>query len=377
MIAEFAAMAYSAEVIRPIYVAVRTALAISLFWLAPRVIRSVDSMISVVRAATLGVGLTVTLMILSSLPFTKGLVATTVFSIPYLEPAAQSTVAHYTSFIETATRGRSLVGVSILSGAFINTFWPLIALSVRLPYLSQRWRNVGRAVVLAAPFGILASYSRGAILGLVLVVGGSLFFGSSRSRRGIIVAVLLASTVITVVGWDSDLFYFDRVVERTEAALTNPYEDARETERLFAYVEPFAHLVQHPQFLLFGEGASIGKTGARSHQAGQATHAVFAQAYYSYGLLAAVLYVFLVAAAFRFLLAKIRHYRHQPVYCALFYQALFAGLLGMLPWLVFGHAAVSQPRGAMLFFLFFGLIVAVRNIEVSERWAIACERDSG
>ena len=39
-----------------------------------------------------------------------------------------------------------------------------------------------------------------------------------------------------------------------------------------------------------------------------------------------------------------------------FSRVLFASLLGFIPWFVFGHAAVSTPRGSMLFFLLIALI---------------------
>ena len=305
-------------------------------------------------------------MISSSLPGLRGVVASTIFSIPYLEPAAASTVAYYTQFLDQAARGRSLVGVSILSGAFINMFWPLIALLVRWPTTSIRWKNGALICSVLAPFGIVMSYSRGAILGSILVLVGLGLFGSGRTRTVVLVSALGALLVFNQVGWESSSFRFERVAERTQAMFTDPYSDAREAERIFAYSEPFSHVLDNPQFLLMGEGTSIGKTGYTGEQASQANHAVFAQAYYSYGMLAAIAYVLLLLSAFYYLVRQITRRRPYPLTSTLFYQALFASLLGMLPWFAFGHAAVSTPRGAMVFFLLMGLIASLKQVEYLE-----------
>ena len=148
--------------------------------------------------------------------------------------------------------------------------------------------------------------------------------------------------------------------------LSNPYDNVREWERIQAYSQPFKHVLENPVFLFFGEGTSIGKTGVQTEQAGQATHAAFAQAYYSYGMIAASTYVLMAIAVFRYLLYQITRKRPPGMVTPLYYQSLFAGFLGMLCWFVFGHAAVSTPRGAMLLFLFLGLIASLKNVEASE-----------
>jgi hypothetical protein len=366
ILGEIAAVLYSGDVIRPLYTLVRTLLAMSLFYSASQIITMPADLISVTKAAVLGIGITAILMILSSLPVTKGIVANAVFSISYLEPATEFAVRHYSQYLDQSTRGRSLVGVSILSGAFINTFWPLIALMARWPLKLGIWKRLALWCSMLAPFGIVMSYSRGAILGLFLVVGGLLFFGSGRSRRVIIVAALFAVTVFSSIGWDSDLFFFDRVYERTQAMIEAPFDDVRELERINAYIEPFSHLVANPQFLVLGEGASISKTDFVGQQVGKANHAVFAQAYYSYGMIAAFTYVVLVISGFIYLIRQITRRRLKNILTPLYYQALFASLLGMLSWFAFGHAAVSTPRGAMLFFLLFGLIASLKKVEAFE-----------
>ena len=42
-------------------------------------------------------------------------------------------------------------------------------------------------------------------------------------------------------------------------------------------------------------------------------------------------------------------------------RLLIIVLIGFVSWFSFGHAAVSQPRGAMLMFFVFGLVVSQLN----------------
>jgi hypothetical protein len=365
VLGELGAATYSGDIVRPVYALARTLLAISLALSVPRIIRTTDDLSMLVRAAALGIGLSALLMIFSSLPGTRTLVASTVFSISWLEPSANA-AASYSELTDFGTRGRSLIGVSILTAAFINAFWPLIALSLRLPALQGKWRYVFLFVSLAAPFGVVMSYSRGAILGLILVVVGLLLFGSGRARSGVIAAVMIALVVFSTIGWQSESFYFERVVTRTGAIFTDPHRDEREWERLYAYSEPFSHALDNPEFLLVGEGTSIHKTGVSGEQRGKATHAVFAKAYYSYGMFAAITYILMITSAFLYLLREVSRPRPAGMVSNYFYQALFAGFLGLLSWFMFGHAAVSTPRGAMLLFLFLGLVRSMRNVELWE-----------
>ena len=362
---ELAAAYYSTDVLRPVYALARTLLALSLAYSVARLVQTPADLAALARSLVLGTAITATLMILSSLPATRGTLDATVFSIAWLEPASRE-ISSQLPYYQGSTRGRSLVGVSILSGAFLNAFWPLVALASRLPGTSQLWRRLALLACLLAPFGIVMSYSRGAILGLIMVVGSLLVLGSNKSRTGVLVAFVCALTVFNSIGWDSELFYFDRVVKRTNAVFQDPYDDPREWERINAYSEPFDHLADNPSFAVIGEGTAIGKTGVPSEQGNKATHAIFAMAYYSYGMVAAIAYLLLVIAILRHLLREIMRRRPPGMLAPLYYQALGAGFFGLLSWFVFGHAAISTPRGAMLLFLFIGLVRAMRNVELWE-----------
>ncbi|MCG8440318.1 MAG: hypothetical protein MI723_00775, partial [Caulobacterales bacterium] len=121
------------EAFEPIYVIVRTLLAMSLFYSASQIIQTNKDVEALLKTAVLGMLVTATLMIATSLPITRGWVVSLVFSNPILEPAFDQ-VQSRTEEVEGGMRGRSLVGVSILSGAFINIAWPLASLLFRWPF---------------------------------------------------------------------------------------------------------------------------------------------------------------------------------------------------------------------------------------------------
>ncbi|VAX11784.1 hypothetical protein MNBD_GAMMA26-1255 [hydrothermal vent metagenome] len=379
VLSELNGMVHFGAILEPAYMLVRTLLAITLFYSAGRIIRSEADLYAVIKAGLLGLVITSMLMIMSSLPFTRGIVTSYIFSIQFLEPATESTLRMYGDTAD-AMRGKSLVGVSILTGAFLNIMWPLAALicNCHSNKVSKLWRKIALAGCMLAPFGIVMSYSRGAILGLFLVVGGVLFFSSGGSRRGVIIAALTAVIMFSYIGWDSEVFFFERVQVRTIAMIENPYESEYETERLYAYSEPFEHLIENPGFFFVGEGLGADKLASRGQlgvqrlfdSARAATHAVFAKAYYTYGMLASLVYMLLVVSGFLYLKDRIRARPKAYMVSNRYAPALFASMLGMLPWFVFGHAAVSQPRGAMMFFLLFGLLAALKNLDATDGQAL-------
>jgi len=353
--------------LQPIYLIIRELLAFSLFFSVSRIVQSPEDIQAVIKAALLGLIITALMMMMSSMPPTRG-IATAIFSLSFLTPASDGLIKMF-DLLQRAggMRGHSLVGMGILSGAFLNTFWPLVSLLYRWPNLTGGWRRLALAGTILAPLGVVMGYSRGALLGLFFVIGGLMFFGSSRVRRGVIIAFLLGLTVFSIVGWDSDIFYFDRIENRVTAMIENPYKDVRETDRIYAYTEPFEHVVEHPRFFIVGEGISVTKIpeAGGGERAGKAYHVLFAAAYYAYGMLASFIYVFLVIYAFFFLFMQMRRFSGTASISLLYSQALFASMLGMLPWLLLGHAVVSVPRGTMLFFLLLGLIASLKNLQSS------------
>lgn len=345
-----------------VYITGRTLLAFSVFIIAGQFVRTVRDFEFILRAAVLGVIVTATLMILMSLPMTRVQVTDLVFSNRFLEPAASSVTEKYTR-LEDGARGRTLVGVSILGATFINAAWPLAALMLRWPWPTGIWRAIAATACLIAPMGVLMSYSRGPIVGTVLILLAVIFLGLRRLSPGIIRPIAFGIGLIMIVGVGSQIFFFDRVVNRFAATIEDPTGEGS-YERTLGYVEPFWHVIEHPRFLFLGEGNTVRYTEVdiRPEQVGKATHSLFAISYYSYGMIAAFLYMILLFRALSYATALAVKRRGTPV--GFFAQPLVLSMVALLPWAAFGHAAVSAPRGAMLLFLILGLISALAHFKV-------------
>jgi hypothetical protein len=224
--------------------------------------------------------------------------------------------------------------------------------------VGETWKKAALVSMLLTPFGVVMSYSRGAVIGLLLVVIGALVTGAQQARRGIMVGAIVAVSLFSIVGWDSDIFFFERLEERAQAML-DPTQDVRESSRLLAYVHPFLKVAENPESLIFGRGQTY-----KTYRI--ADHAFFAKAYIAYGLIAAFLYVLLVIQLLRFLWERSRRRAGRYAFTQRYSEALLISGLGILPLLMFDHAVVSSPRGAMLFFLLLGLASSVLNFGTSK-----------
>lgn len=351
---------------QPIYQLFQTVLVFSLFFSVARIVNDYESIITVFKAGVYGILLTAVLMIMSSLPFTREVATAVFFSQKFLEPAAEGAIEQFEAQMELGlggVRGRSLVGVSILSGAFINVIWPLAVFLYYRSGTKTLSKKIALLVMLLAPFGVVMSYSRGALFGMFLVVAGVVVFGSSKYKSQIIVSLTIAFIVFNTIGWGSDVFFFERYEERFSGMLEDPYSHVGDEERLNAYSEPFEHLMENPEFTFIGEGVTARKMsyGPLPAQSGKATHALFSIAYYSYGMVAALLYMLLWVSGFKVVIRYMRRVKNKDMMTMSYASILFASLLGMSSLLLFGHAAVSAPRGGYLFFFLFGLISSLMN----------------
>jgi len=229
---------------------------------------------------------------------------------------------------------------------------------------------VSFATLVLAPIGVIMTYSRGAILALILVVIGIVIF-QKGNYRFLIIGLLVSGYIgFSFIGFDSDLFMFDRITQRTTAALENPYEDERESERIDAYTQPFEHLLKNPLYLFLGEGfgrAKVSGTPDLSGGINRADHAVFAKAYYAYGLITSLSIVFLFFLLANYTFKLIRKTPNNNLFSAKLTRLLFVLLMGFSSWFSFGHAAVSNPRGTMLMFFVFGLVASQRNFYLFEQ----------
>lgn len=361
---ELRGIAFGASVSDAVYLVVRIMLGAMVMFFLPKFVREERDLIPLFKAATAAILITSILMITTSLPATRGFVSETVFSLGFLEPATDGVTRTFMAEagIEVGQRGRSLVGVSILSATFINIAFPFIAiLMLYRKRLSGFWRRVTIMAVLLAPAAVLLSYSRGPILGFILLFVGALVINWKRFSKSFIVPAIALIVGVAAVGGSSQVFMFDRLQVRTEAMLNAPLDDQREFERVLAYSEPFTHLAANPRFAALGEGNAIRRSEVAAAIDEKSNHALFAAAYYAYGLIAAVLFHLIILQAF-FVIYRAQSKPDRTAFGEVSSQAVLLSAVAFLPWIAFGHAVASEPRGTAVFFLMLGLVAAVNNM---------------
>ena len=365
--------------LQPIYLIVRILLAISLFFSVTKIIQSKANLVAVIKAGLLGALITAALMVASSLPQTQGVIARRVFSYSFLMPSAENVAANYGS-AGIAMRGQSLVGISILSAAFMNTIWPLLFLLRTDEKLGSKWRLATLFAIVLVPLSVFLSYSRGAIAGLVMIAIIVGLLSSGKVRGPVVIGVGIAVLIFSWVGWGSEYFKFEWLQQKTEYQFAYAYQSDDMTARINSYYDPFQLVLDNPLFIFLGQGRARYKIpGAPSLLRGvTADHAVFSSATYGYGMLASFAYIFLLLRAFRITWGYV--WGGKAEFLTIFSRAMLASLFGFSSWFILGDAAVAEPRGAMLLFFVFGLVAAQTNFtdsSVPERQEFVSHRKFG
>lgn len=353
--------------VESIYLMVRFSLASSLVYILPKLVTTYDDLIPVIKGVIVGILITSVIVIMYSISLTRPLVTSTVFSIDMLEPASQLVIAETMRLGggEDALRGRSLIGVSTLTTGFIGSMWPLVFLANKLPHFNKRWKRIALLASFVSPVALLMTYGRIA-WATVAVVGIMIsIFKFSGGRRVFAIMAIGCLLVVNMYGIHSKLFQIERIVNPEPAH----YEKAA-NERILSYIEPFQHLAENPLWLFVGAGEIANTLISRGHgvielydREGLATHSAFSMAYYNYGFFAAMCMVLLMLSGFRLILQRIKLRDRRKKEYIWIWQILLTALCGLTPWWLGGHAVVSAPHGAMLFFFLFGLLLAFRRIE--------------
>lgn len=375
LFSEFVSGAFLGTYIETVYMSVRMCLAVALFFLLNNIVTDEDDVQHILQACTAGLLVTTFLMAMTSMPGTRGLVAW-IFKYDFLTPVGEGFFAA-SKGLERGTRGQSLVGYNIISAWFVCLLWPLAITLYRSPKTLGRWKLIAMVACFAAPFGVLFAYSRGALLGMLLVISGLLFFGEGRLKGQIAVAIIVVTGIIGFVGWDSDIFYFERIERRTRATFENPLENEMESERISSYVDPFIVVSENPAMLIGGQGITAKRVAVRGHSvSGEspfavdlgrniADHSVFSKATLTYGMAAAGCYLLLWFNALRSGYYEARFGMTSSGLSRYFPQLTFAAVVGLTAWVAFDKGIIIQPRGAMMFFFITGLIGVCQNLRIS------------
>ncbi len=354
-----------------LYMALRFTLAVSLAYTLPRILVSPGSARTVIAGLAVGMVLASATVILYSLPATRGLTLRTIFAWRALCPESRTLIAKTTDFYgaDAVIRGRSLIGAATFTSGVLASLWPLALLLQDMHAPVRRgWGVVMRLAVTMAPVAILATYGRTAWLSVTLVLLVLVSDVRNGLIRGLSLAAVAFVVILHIVPTRYDWRMVERVVVRTEQTFVAPTKDVSDRERFFSYVEPFVHLVEHPSWLLVGAGRTGQRLVRRADlrtpllfdEGSRATHSAFSIAYYAFGLPAALCHILLMSFAFRYILSSRRQARGTPDYAT--WNVLLAAWCGLLPWWLFGHGCVGEPRGAMVFFLMYGLLLAYGQI---------------
>ncbi len=363
LLSEVMGFLYGASILNSVYFSMRYLIIGMVFFAIPQILRTKNDIEPVLKAIALSLLVTGLLMISSSLPGTRG-IALFIFSIPFLEPAANST-GYLLTFMQEGIRGRSLVGVSIISATYASISWPLVAcLRTKMFKLNAAWTLIASAALLLAPMAVAVAYSRQALVGGVLILLATMFLNLGELRRRIIVPVLLTACVVAVVGAGSSLFLFDRYVNRFEATLSNPFEDERETARLLSYVQPFEHVVSNPQYALLGEGLSGIRRFNSEHSAVVGNHSLVGSGYFTRGLMGVFLILFLLVSATFY--ANWHRKRSLDGPSQNYPRALFLAMLPFWPFAAFAPGLGSEPRAMLVLIFILALLATLRNLQFEQ-----------
>ncbi|MGJ8638554.1 MAG: hypothetical protein ACSHYA_04100 [Opitutaceae bacterium] len=374
LLSELLSMLYLGTYVETVYMSARMCLAVAFFFIVNNLIKEGNDLVPLLKAAVCGMIITSFLMAMTSLPGTRELVAW-VFKNNLLSPVGEDYLRSG-SGPSTGTRGRSLIGYNIISAWFVALIWPLAIVLYRHVSAASPWKSVALAGCILGPFGVIFAYSRGALLGLLLILTVLLLFGEGKVKGQIALVIFVATSIIGFFGWDSDLFYFERIERRTLATFDAPFENEMESERFGSYIAPFQVVAKNPLVAFIGEGLTINRVRNRGYNVSGSLidfgdenipdHSVFSKATLKYGFLASLCYLGLWACSSLRAYSEARQGQSSEGLARSFPQLVFASVVGLSAWVAFDKGIIIQPRGAMMFFFITGLVGVCQNLRLAQ-----------
>jgi hypothetical protein len=351
------------------YMLLRVCLAIAITFVIPKQIQSLDSLKLLLKGVLLGLILTASLSVCFSFPFTRELIEP-IFSIKMIVPNSDQIVnvsnTYYEAVYNGSYRGLTLLGASTTSAGVMATLWPLTIMGLYLFRSDNLWRKICIIAIVIIPLGILSTYGRFAWTSVVLVTFSFLLWNSIKGRATLALVLLCVSLLIVKVGADSiseNLPLVNRIVAKTQVITESPTLRESEAERFLAYTEPFSHVMRHPSFFFIGSGIAQRRWGGNVfEEATTASHAVPGMAYYAYGFGGTFCQVGIMLTTFRLIYSRLKQSKRNFPGLSWIWRVLLASWCGLLPWWCFGHGIVTEPRCAMVFFFFIGVILACDQI---------------
>ncbi len=370
-------------VLESVYIVVEFSLAVSLFFTVPSLVNNTEACSVILKAIVVGLFCASAVTILYSFAPTRSLVMNTIFSYDFLVPNSESLARRtlYYGGLTEAMRGQSLIGTSTITTGFLGTMWAFTFLAIKWPGIDGKWRILLHITTITTPIAMLMTYGRAAWLTVIVIGAMSMILGFAKSRRNTAILVIGLTIVVFRLGWKSELFMVDRVFEKTQLAIENPYEEKSFGNRLLSYTQPFSHLMDHPVWLVAGAGRVGQKLSSRGHvaaelyeAAGLSKHSGFGMAYYCYGMLAAITHTLIMFNGLRFILKRLQGPvpEGSPLY-KITWQAFLMAWVGLLFWWLPGHAMVGEARGVILFFFFYGFMMSCDRMLADQQNEVVLE----
>ena len=373
VISELRGLIEYGTMLESVYMMARYMIAASLFFTIPRLVYRPEHIDFILKGVIAGTLASVAIVILYSLGPTRSLIVNALFTKTFLNPGWESllrAIAIYGAG-ESVMRGRSLVGAATMTAGFLAVTWPLAFIAYDRFKSNLVWKHVALVTIVVAPIGILMTYGRGAWIMVSAVVFLVAVFGLVSGRKILLAVVIGGGVAATQMDIDMELFYLDRIEGQARLTIDNPLADASTSERLLSFVQPFGHLAENPSWLIAGSGRAGNRATRRGDLEGQlfdegglATHSTFAMAYYSFGFPAAVCQVLFVILGFLFTMKRAFRMQLAVQGQKVVWQGLFMCWCTYTLWWASGHAMAGEPRGMMLSFLLFGLVVAFEKLRL-------------
>lgn len=380
LLSELHGMAAYGTILESIYMMARFSLAASMVFIMPKLIVSPAQMSIILKSVVAGSLASALIVILYSIGATRGLVISLIFKQGFLNPGWEPLVLFSELYGAggVVLRGRSLVGAATFTAGFLATTWPLLFIArdyfVKYPF----WKNLTKISILLVPIGILMTYGRSAWLMVITMTLVLLMLGVGGNIRRVFYFISVIMLVLVIQSnLDNKLFYIDRVFDSAQSVIENPLGTVAARERLLSFTEPFELLMENPEWAFIGVGRTGNRVASRGgieaqlyDESGLATHSGFAIGFYSFGLISAVIQVILMVSAFVFIFSRIRSETKTNSRQKLVWQSLLISWCGMTIWWLSGHGMIGEPRGVMLFFFLFGLIITfekLRQIELFQQ----------
>lgn len=352
-----------------LYLMFRTCLAVSVAFLVPKSIYTLDSLKLVLKGIAVGLVFSASLSILYSIPFTRALTEP-LFALKILAPDTDQIVgvanSYYESVYSGAYRGRTLIGAPTISAGVLATLGPMALMGTQLFQPRSRWNKICKIALILFPIGVLATYGRFAWISLVLMALAFVWCGSTKGKIRLLSTLLCVTILAAQLGTATLTENFpliNRIVSKTQKTAVSSSHSESESERFLAYTEPFSHVFSYPSFFLLGSGVAQRRWGGNAFQEAEtASHAVPAMAYYAYGMGGAFCQVALLLLLLRMISRRLQQAKLRLAKLAWMWRSLLICWFGLLPWWCFAHGIVTAPRGAMVFFLYIGIVLACDRI---------------